>query len=619
MESVKVFVRIRPANSREQKEGAGEGWVSHGAQSVSVGLKGKQNDFGFDVVFGPEATQEEVFGQVKDSVADVLDGLNATVFCYGQTGAGKSHTMFGSATETDLAGVIPRAAAAIFSHIAESSEDREFSIRASFLEIYREQLRDLLSPSGKKLAIREHKQRIWVENLSEEYVAAADDVMELIRQGERLRATSSTGMNETSSRSHSVFMLTVESKPTSAGAGGAPPRRAVLNLIDLAGSERVGKTGATGQTLAEAKKINQSLSALGNVINALSSGKADHVPYRDSQLTRLLQESLGGNCKTRLIVCCSPHGFNAEETLSSLRFGQRAKTLKNKVHKNEEESPEMMRATIEALRAAMEVLRTSLSEWQAYAKRLEGGGVAPGERPSEGLAEAVEATSMGESRRLDDLENELSSLKQELGSSKEEWEKMEEGLRAALEEKTAQLESALERERLAEEKRKEVELVHAQAVLELNDELEDLRRARRLSGPVHAAEGGTATETQNVWKEEMDSIQTQLKAARQELLLTKTRLEDRVAELEKESTMQQQQITSMQDRVSRQEWEEAQRELAELRIWKEAQEKKRARLFRPLKSGSGGSGKVAAAMAETLDHAVLKTRLKSTGKKLWHE
>ncbi len=209
------------------------------------------------------------------------------------------------------------------------------------------------------LTIREHKKKIWVEHLSEEYVSAPEDVMDLISSGEKLRATSATGMNETSSRSHSVFILKVltcgfqkhllradangqvESKPE--GAGGAAARSAVLNLIDLAGSERVGKTGATGQTLKEAQKINQSLSALGNVISALSGGAAEHVPYRDSQLTRLLQESLGGNCKTRLVVACSPHPFNFEETLSSLRFGQRAKTLKNKIHKNEERSPEELK------------------------------------------------------------------------------------------------------------------------------------------------------------------------------------------------------------------------------------------------------------------------------------
>ncbi len=227
------------------------------------------------------------------------------------------------------------------------------------MEIYRETLRDLLNPGNSaKLQIREHKKKIWVEHLSEEYVSAPEDVMDLISSGEKLRATSATGMNETSSRSHSVFILKVltcfsktfaladakgqvESKPE--GAGGAAARSAVLNLIDLAGSERVGKTGATGQTLKEAQKINQSLSALGNVISALSGGAAEHVPYRDSQLTRLLQESLGGNCKTRLVVACSPHPFNFEETLSSLRFGQRAKTLKNKIHKNEERSPEELK------------------------------------------------------------------------------------------------------------------------------------------------------------------------------------------------------------------------------------------------------------------------------------
>ena len=184
--------------------------------------------------------------------------------------------MFGGGSD-DLAGIIPRASKHIFDHIASATEAREWSVKASFLEIYREQLRDLLNPSSAKLQIREQKKKIWVENLSEEYVATPEDVMDLISAGEKLRATSSTAMNETSSRSHSVFVLRVESKP--ATPDGAAARSAVLNLIDLAGSERVGKTGATGKTLqgfvvernrksfrflcwltflfAEAQKINQ--------------------------------------------------------------------------------------------------------------------------------------------------------------------------------------------------------------------------------------------------------------------------------------------------------------------------------------------------------------------------
>jgi hypothetical protein len=154
--------------------------------------------------------------------------------------------MFGGGSD-DLAGIIPRASKHIFDHIASATEAREWSVKASFLEIYREQLRDLLNPSSAKLQIREQKKKIWVENLSEEYVATPEDVMDLISAGEKLRATSSTAMNETSSRSHSVFVLRVESKP--ATPDGAAARSAVLNLIDLAGSERVGKTGATGKTL----------------------------------------------------------------------------------------------------------------------------------------------------------------------------------------------------------------------------------------------------------------------------------------------------------------------------------------------------------------------------------
>lgn len=354
--AVRVFVRFRPTNDRERKEAVDASFkLSLEPAALAIALKGKETlTFNFDEVragraggsarrrgltssaqqvFGPDSQQERVYDTVaRAAIDDVLLGYNATIFAYGQTGAGKSHTMFGregryggrkgwsegswsaASTHGSLVrgfsdGIIPRAAKHIFDAIANSNEEREFSIRASFLEIYREQLRDLLSPSATKLAIREDKKRIWVEGLSEEYVSCADDVLDLIQSGEKLRATASTKMNETSSRSHSVMMIRVMSKGIEGSSGGARPLDATLNLIDLAGSERISKTGATGTTLAEAQKINQSLSALGNVINALSSRGGDgHIPYRDSQLTRLLQQSLGGNCKTRLVVSSSASG-----------------------------------------------------------------------------------------------------------------------------------------------------------------------------------------------------------------------------------------------------------------------------------------------------------------------
>merc|ERR1712137_1065258 len=184
------------------------------------------------------------------------------------------------------------------------------------------------------------------EHLSEEYVSSEEDIADLIRQGETSRSVASTKMNARSSRSHSLFIITVEQKNLADGS----TKEGRLNLADLAGSEKVGKTGATGNTLEEAKKINQSLSALGNCINALTKSNAKHIPYRDSKLTHILRESLGGNCKTTLLVACSPHIFNLEETVSTLQFAKRAKTIKNSVKVNKQRSVEELMAIIEKLK-----------------------------------------------------------------------------------------------------------------------------------------------------------------------------------------------------------------------------------------------------------------------------
>ena len=251
--------------------------------------------------------------------------------------------MFGIDTpEGDLQGMIPRSAVHIFKHIENDTEDTEFEILCSFLEIYQEKIMDLLDPKKKDLQVRESPSKgIFVENLTEESVSSAGDISALLALGERARHASFTRMNATSSRSHSVFIVSVRQTRKEGGR-----KQGKLNLVDLAGSEKVGKTGASGETLEEAKKINQSLSALGNVINALTEGKK-HVPFRDSKLTRILQESLEGNTKTTMIVACSPHPFNVEETVSTLRFAQRAKTIKMKVKANTQKSAEELMLLIQ--------------------------------------------------------------------------------------------------------------------------------------------------------------------------------------------------------------------------------------------------------------------------------
>ncbi|CAE7868778.1 kif3 [Symbiodinium sp. KB8] len=203
-----------------------------------------------------------------------------------------------------------------------------------YVEIYCERVRDLLCPEKDNLRIREEKGKgIWLEDVTEAYAASPSELYDLLAEGNANRAVGATKMNADSSRSHSVVILSLTKKDLTT----EETRKSQLFLVDLAGSEMVNKTGASGQTLQEAKMINKSLSALGNVIRALTEGKP-HVPYRDSKLTRLLQDSLGGNAKTSLIITCSPSTFNAVETLSTIRFGQRAKAIKNKPSINAERS-----------------------------------------------------------------------------------------------------------------------------------------------------------------------------------------------------------------------------------------------------------------------------------------
>ncbi|WEW62043.1 Kinesin heavy chain [Emydomyces testavorans] len=282
--------------------------------------------------------QQDVFDySIRSTVDDILNGYNGTVFAYGQTGAGKSYTMMGSDIDDEEGkGIIPRIVEQIFASIMTSPGNMEYTVRVSYMEIYMERIRDLLLPQNDNLPVHEEKSRgVYVKGLLEIYVSSVQEVYEVMRRGDAARAVAATNMNQESSRSHSIFVVTITQKNVETGSA----KSGQLFLVDLAGSEKVGKTGASGQTLEEAKKINKSLSALGMVINALTDGKSTHIPYRDSKLTRILQESLGGNSRTTLIINCSPSSYNDAETISTLRFGVRAKAIKNKAKINAELSP----------------------------------------------------------------------------------------------------------------------------------------------------------------------------------------------------------------------------------------------------------------------------------------
>jgi kinesin family protein 5 len=323
--------------------------------------------------------QADVFDySIRSTVDDILNGYNGTVFAYGQTGAGKSYTMMGSDIDDEAGrGVIPRIVQQVFTSIMSSPSNIEYTVRVSYMEIYMERIRDLLMPQNDNLPVHEEKNRgVYVKGLLEVYVASDDEVYEVLRRGGTARAVSATNMNAESSRSHSIFVVTVSQKNVETGS----QKSGQLFLVDLAGSEKVGKTGASGQTLEEAKKINKSLSALGMVINSLTDGKSSHIPYRDSKLTRILQESLGGNSRTTLIVNCSPSSYNDAETLSTLRFGMRAKSIKNKAKINAELSPAELKAMLKKAQAQTTTFETYISSLEGEISLWRGGETVPKER-----------------------------------------------------------------------------------------------------------------------------------------------------------------------------------------------------------------------------------------------
>lgn len=301
--------------------------------------------FTFDTVFGPESKQLDVYNLTARPIIDsVLEGYNGTIFAYGQTGTGKTFTMEGVRAVPELRGIIPNSFAHIFGHIAKAEGDTRFLVRVSYLEIYNEEVRDLLGKDQtQRLEVKERPDvGVYIKDLSAYVVNNADDMDRIMTLGHKNRSVGATNMNEHSSRSHAIFTITIECSEKGID-GNMHVRMGKLHLVDLAGSERQAKTGATGQRLKEATKINLSLSTLGNVISALVDGKSTHVPYRNSKLTRLLQDSLGGNSKTMMCANIGPADYNYDETISTLRYANRAKNIKNKARINEDPKDALLR------------------------------------------------------------------------------------------------------------------------------------------------------------------------------------------------------------------------------------------------------------------------------------
>ncbi|KAL0891728.1 hypothetical protein Bca101_015711 [Brassica carinata] len=327
-DSISVTVRFRPLSDREYQRGDEVAWYPDGDTMVRHEYN-PLTAYAFDKVFGPQANTMDVYDvAARPVVKAAMEGVNGTVFAYGVTSSGKTHTMHG---DQESPGIIPLAIKDVFS-IIQDTPGREFLLRVSYLEIYNEVINDLLDPTGQNLRVREDSQGTYVEGIKEEVVLSPGHVLSFIAAGEEHRHVGSNNFNLMSSRSHTLFTLMIESSATGDEYDGVIFSQ--LNLIDLAGSES-SKTETTGLRRKEGSYINKSLLTLGTVIGKLSEGKATHIPYRDSKLTRLLQSSLSGHGHVSLICTITPASSSNEETHNTLKFASRAKSIEIYASRNQ--------------------------------------------------------------------------------------------------------------------------------------------------------------------------------------------------------------------------------------------------------------------------------------------
>ncbi|KAE8976324.1 Kinesin-like protein [Phytophthora rubi] len=370
-ENVQVAVRVRPFNEREKSMESTSciRMVKETQQTIITDPETNvEKAFTFDYSynsFAPasepdHASQQTVWEDIGIKVLEhAWNGFNVSLFAYGQTGAGKSFSMVGYGSDK---GIIPKASEVIFERIEANTTEVTFKVEASMMEIYNERVKDLFNPSSDNLKVRDHpSQGPYAEGLTRSAVSSYLEIDRLMNAGILARTTASTNMNATSSRAHTIFQIIVTQSELNPSSGKTMEKVSRINLIDLAGSERAASTGATGSRLKEGAAINQSLSALGNCISALAdlaNGKKVLVPYRNSKLTHLLKDSLGGNSKTIMIAALSPASVNYSETLGTLRYADRAKQIKNKAIVNEDPNQILIRQ----LKEELEMLRKSMVE-----------------------------------------------------------------------------------------------------------------------------------------------------------------------------------------------------------------------------------------------------------------
>uniref|UniRef100_A0A8D3D4I8 plus-end-directed kinesin ATPase n=1 Tax=Scophthalmus maximus TaxID=52904 RepID=A0A8D3D4I8_SCOMX len=359
--SVKVAVRVRPFNSREiGKDSKCIIQMSGNTTTILNPKQPKENkSFNFDFSYWSHTTPEDInyasqMQVYKDIGEEMLlhafEGYNVCIFAYGQTGAGKSYTMMGR-QETDQEGIIPLLCEDLFTKINDSNNDnsKSYSVEVSYMEIYCERVRDLLNPKNKgNLRVREHPlMGPYVEDLSKLAVTSYNDIQDLMDSGNKARTVAATNMNETSSRSHAVFNIIFTQKKHDMDSDNTSEKVSKISLVDLAGSERADSTGAKGTRLKEGANINKSLTTLGKVISGLAELKKkkaeSFIPYRDSVLTWLLRENLGGNSRTAMVAALSPADINYDETLSTLRYADRAKQIRCNAVINEDPNNRLVR------------------------------------------------------------------------------------------------------------------------------------------------------------------------------------------------------------------------------------------------------------------------------------